>query len=123
MALAACLSLEMPPVAWVAEHRRHHQFSDEENDPHSPWRFGHTKRALTNGFVYSHMGWLFNKERTNPERVAADLLKDPAMVWLDKRYGYIVASSFLLPPLIGGVWSWRRQSGGAACFSGGLARR
>ena len=93
MAVAACLSLEMPPIGWVAEHRRHHQFSDEENDPHSPWRFGTTKRALTKGFVYSHMGWLFNKERTNPERFAPDLLKDPAMVWLDKHYGYIVASA------------------------------
>jgi stearoyl-CoA desaturase (delta-9 desaturase) len=79
MAVAACLSLEMAPIGWVAEHRRHHQFSDEENDPHSPWRFGTTKRALTKGFVYSHMGWLFNKERTNPERFAPDLLKDPAM--------------------------------------------
>ena len=88
MAVAACLSLEMSPIGWVAEHRRHHQFSDEENDPHSPWRFGTTKLALTKSFVYSHMGWLFNKERTNPERFAPDLLKDPAMVWLDKHYGY-----------------------------------
>ena len=45
--------LEMPPIGWAAEHRRHHQFSDEENDPHSPWRFGTAKRALTKGFVYS----------------------------------------------------------------------
>ena len=30
MAVAACLSLEMSPTGWVAEHRRHHQFSDEE---------------------------------------------------------------------------------------------
>jgi stearoyl-CoA desaturase (delta-9 desaturase) len=43
MAVAACLSLEMSPIGWVAEHRRHHQFSDEENDPYSPWRFGTTK--------------------------------------------------------------------------------
>ena len=122
MAVAACLSLEMPPTGWVAEHRRHHQFSDEENDPHSPWRFGTTKRALTKGFVYSHMGWLFNKERTNPERFAPDLLKDPAMVWLDKHYGYIVASSFLLPTLIGGLWSWSWQGAVTAFFWAGLVR-
>ena len=122
MAVAACLSLEMPPIGWVAEHRRHHQFSDEENDPHSPWRFGTTKRALTKGFVYSHMGWLFNKERTNPERFAPDLLKDPAMVWLDKHYGYIAALSFLLPTLIGGLWSWSWQGAVTAFFWAGLVR-
>ena len=122
MAVAACLSLEMAPIGWVAEHRRHHQFSDEENDPHSPWRFGTTKRALTKGFVYSHMGWLFNKERTNPERFAPDLLKDPAMLWLDKHYGYIVASSFLLPTLIGGLWSWSWQGAVTAFFWAGLVR-
>ena len=35
---------------WAAKHRHHHQFSDTENDVHSP---RHT------GFLYSHVGWIF----------------------------------------------------------------
>ena len=114
--------LEMPPIGWVAEHRRHHQFSDEENDPHSPWRFGTTKRALTKGFVYPAWAGFSTKSGTNPERFAPDLLKDPAMVWLDKHYGYIAASSFLLPTLIGGLWSWSWQGAVTAFFWAGLVR-
>ena len=30
------------PTQWVADHRRHHAFSDLEGDPHSPWRYGAT---------------------------------------------------------------------------------
>jgi len=57
-----------------------------------------------------------------PERFAPDLLKDPAMVWLDKHYGYIVASSFLLPTLIGGLWSRSWQGAVTAFFWAGLVR-
>jgi hypothetical protein len=32
----ATLALEGGPIFWVATHRIHHQFSDEEGDPHSP---------------------------------------------------------------------------------------
>jgi stearoyl-CoA desaturase (delta-9 desaturase) len=42
------------------------------------------------------------------------------MVWLDKHYGYIAASSFLLPTLIGGLWSW--QGAVTAFFWAGLVR-
>ena len=28
------------PKAWACMHRMHHQFSDTEKDPHSPWTFG-----------------------------------------------------------------------------------
>src|SRR5436309_15066186 len=30
------MALEGPVIEWVAYHRRHHQCSDEEGDPHSP---------------------------------------------------------------------------------------
>lgn len=44
------------------------------------------------------------------------------MVWLDKHYGYIVASTFLLPTLIGGLWSWSWQGAVTAFFWAGLVR-
>ncbi|MFM8893588.1 MAG: fatty acid desaturase [Planctomycetia bacterium] len=42
--IALC-SLEDTPSRWVANHRLHHQHSDEEQDPHSP----------RDGVVWSHM--------------------------------------------------------------------
>ena len=36
LALAGCVAIEGAPTQWVADHRRHHQFSDMEGDPHSP---------------------------------------------------------------------------------------
>ena len=29
-------AIEGPVIAWVADHRKHHAFSDQEGDPHSP---------------------------------------------------------------------------------------
>ncbi|MFD0855464.1 fatty acid desaturase, partial [Actinomadura adrarensis] len=58
LAIAGSLSLEMSVIDWVATHRRHHKYSDQEGDPHSPWRFGGDWRALTKGFFWAHTGWL-----------------------------------------------------------------
>ena len=44
-------SLQDSPPHWVAVHRRHHQFADEDQDPHSPLA----------GFFWAHMGWLLVK--------------------------------------------------------------
>ena len=36
LAVGGLLAVEGSPVQWVANHRRHHAFSDREGDPHSP---------------------------------------------------------------------------------------
>ena len=36
MAIAGSMAIEGPIVSWVADHRKHHAFSDREGDPHSP---------------------------------------------------------------------------------------
>ena len=40
LAIAGSLAIEGPVITWVADHRRHHKYSDKEGDPHSPWRYG-----------------------------------------------------------------------------------
>ncbi len=40
LAVAGSMAIEGPVIRWVADHRRHHAFSDREGDPHSPWRYG-----------------------------------------------------------------------------------
>ena len=46
LAIAGSLAMEGPVVTWVADHRRHHKYSDKEGDPHSPWRYGDDAKAL-----------------------------------------------------------------------------
>ena len=49
-------------------------------DPHSPWLFGTSPGAVAKGFWHAHMGWLFDREMTNPRRYIPDLLADRTLV-------------------------------------------
>ena len=40
LAIVGSMALQGPITHWVADHRRHHAFSDRDGDPHSPWAFG-----------------------------------------------------------------------------------
>ncbi len=44
LAVAGSLAMEGPVLTWVANHRRHHKYSDREGDPHSPWGSAPTGR-------------------------------------------------------------------------------
>src|SRR5437588_11873635 len=51
---------EGPVIDWVATHRKHHQFSDEHGDPHSPHvDREHGWRGALRGLAYAHLGWVF----------------------------------------------------------------
>jgi len=106
----------------VADHRRHHAFSDREGDPHSPWRYGESIGALAKGFWFAHMGWLFDVERTNQERFTPDLLADKDMVRLERQFPLWVAVTLLGPALLGGLWSMSLAGALSAFFWAGLVR-
>ena len=82
---------------WAANHRNHHQYSDQPQDLHSP---------IQQGFWWAHTGWILSPdhERTDYQRIA-DMAKYPELRWLNEH--------FLVPPvalaaglfLAGGV-SW-----------------
>jgi stearoyl-CoA desaturase (Delta-9 desaturase) len=106
----------------LADHRRHHAFSDKLGDPHSPWRFGSSPAALAKGFWYAHMGWLFTREHTNAERFAPDLLTDPDMRKVDRLFPLCTALTLLLPALLGGVITWSFAGALTAFIWAGLVR-
>ncbi len=79
LVFVALCCLEDAPGSWVATHRRHHNDSDDEHDPHSP---------LVN-FFWSHMGWLLVENRdvrsyAGYERYARDVLCDPFYMRLQR---------------------------------------
>jgi len=65
------LALEGGPIFWVATHRIHHQYSDQDGDPHSP----------IDGKWWAHMGWILmgksmHHDTTTLARYVPDLAKD-----------------------------------------------
>jgi stearoyl-CoA desaturase (delta-9 desaturase) len=123
LAVAGSLAIEGPVIRWVADHRRHHAFSDKAGDPHSPWRYGDDVKALTKGLWHAHVGWLFDVEQTNQDRFAPDLLADPDIVRVNDAFMRLTAVTLLLPPLVGFVWggfAW--QAAATAFFWGSLVR-
>lgn len=79
----ATLSLEGGPIFWVATHRIHHQFSDQQGDPHSP----------RDGKWWAHAGWILvgksmHHDTSTLAHYVPDLAKDRFHVWITK-YHYV----------------------------------
>jgi stearoyl-CoA desaturase (Delta-9 desaturase) len=122
LAVAGSLAIEGSVIQWVADHRRHHAFSDVEGDPHSPWRFGASVWGLTKGLLYAHVGWLFHRDMSNQERFTPDLLADKDLRRLDRLFPVLVLTTMLAPALIGGLVTWSWQGALTAFFWAGLVR-
>jgi len=86
LAILGTAAIEGPITAWVADHRKHHAFSDQEGDPHSPHvGHGHGLRGALRGLAHAHLGWLFlHTQRGNKARYAPDLIDDPLIRFIDR---------------------------------------
>jgi stearoyl-CoA desaturase (delta-9 desaturase) len=122
LAIAGSLAIEGPVTRWVADHRKHHAFSDAEGDPHSPWRYGESTWGLTKGFLYSHTGWLFDVEQSPISKYAPDLAKDRDLRWVSRLFPLWVAVSLLLPAVLGGLLTWSWAGALTAFFWASLVR-
>ena len=69
LAIAGSLALQGDVLTWVADHRRHHAFTDKEGDPHSPWLFGTTPAAV--GAVSGTRTWVGPSTGTGPTSPAS----------------------------------------------------
>ncbi|CCH78070.1 Fatty acid desaturase [Nostocoides japonicum T1-X7] len=122
LAIAGSLAIEGPVIRWVADHRRHHAFSDREGDPHSPWRYGETVPALMKGLWWAHVGWLFDIEQTPRTKYAPDLIADPDITTVDKAFPALVLTSLLGPAVLGGLLTWSLWGAVTAFFWASLVR-
>jgi stearoyl-CoA desaturase (delta-9 desaturase) len=101
-------AIEGPVISWVADHRKHHAFSDQPGDPHSPHvDHGAGLRGVFNGLVHAHLGWLFiHTERGSHERYAPDLIADPVISFVNRTFiAWAIAglgAAFALGYAIGG---------------------
>ena len=103
LAALGSTAVEGPVTAWVADHRKHHAFSDEEGDPHSP-HVGHGGgvKGTLKGLFHAHLGWTFvHTQRGKKERYARDLLDDPVIRFIDRTFLLWVAAGQVVPFLLG----------------------
>ena len=100
LVILGCVSLEGAPITWVANHRKHHAFSDREGDLHSP----HLSRNIVLGFMHAHVGWMIEGRAADIQEWAPDLLKDSDIKFINKTTALWVILGLIVPFLIGG-WS------------------
>ncbi len=98
LAILGSAAIEGPVISWVADHRKHHAFSDREGDPHSPHGHGSGLRGALAGLFHAHLGWLFiHTERANRLRYAPDLERDPIVRFVDRTFLLWVLAGLALP--------------------------
>jgi stearoyl-CoA desaturase (Delta-9 desaturase) len=101
------IAMQGPPIRWAATHRRHHQTSDHDGDPHSPHLHGDGVAGILRGLWHAHTGWLLAKDAPDVDRSVKDLLRDPVVTFVDRFYWLWLALSVAIPFALG----WWIQGG------------
>jgi stearoyl-CoA desaturase (Delta-9 desaturase) len=75
MALGGTLAVQKGVLWWAAHHRKHHKFSDQPGDVHSP----------KDGLAWAHMTWIMSTAHDETEWAwIRDFAKYPELVWLNR---------------------------------------
>jgi stearoyl-CoA desaturase (Delta-9 desaturase) len=123
-AICGSMAAQGPVIAWVAEHRKHHAFADEEGDPHSPHltKLGGLPGAIA-GLWHAHAGWFFcGFGRAPAQRYAPDLLADPTVRFIDRTFALWVTAGLALPFAAGYALSGTASGALTALLWGGFVR-
>jgi stearoyl-CoA desaturase (Delta-9 desaturase) len=124
LAILGSAAIEGPVVSWVADHRKHHAFSDRAGDPHSPHvDHGGGWRGALRGLLHAHVGWLFiHTDRARRARYAPDLLADPVVSWVDRTFVVWAFGGLLTAFGLGWLFGGRLRDGLTGLLWGGAVR-
>ncbi|MGH2864877.1 MAG: acyl-CoA desaturase [Solirubrobacteraceae bacterium] len=117
-------AVEGPVIEWVANHRKHHRFSDEPGDPHSP-HVGHASgwRGAVGGLFHAHLGWILSGDAlADEQRYAKDLLADPVVRFVDRTFVLWVILGLAFPFSLGVALTGTVIGGLTAMLWGGAVR-
>jgi stearoyl-CoA desaturase (delta-9 desaturase) len=122
-AIMGSMAVQGSVIAWVADHRKHHAFSDEEGDPHSPHGHGGGASGVLKGLWHAHVGWLIDGHgRADWYRYAPELMEDPGMRRINRAFPTLVGLGLLLPFAAGLLITGTLAGGLTALLWGGLVR-
>lgn len=122
LAIVGSMAIEGSATAWVANHRRHHMFSDQRLDPHSPHRFDGRPLGVVRGFLWAHFAWLFLSDATSTDRFAPDLVEDADLRRISKLFPVFAGLSLVLPLALGWTLTGTLSGAIAAFVWAGLVR-
>ena len=105
LGILGSMAAEGSILRWCAAHRRHHQFSDHDGDPHSPHLHGHDHgiRGIISGFWHAHMGWIFDPPGEALDRYVPDLIRDRKVRAISTFFPLWVGLGFVIPAVLGGL--------------------
>ena len=119
LAIIGVCCLQEAPGRWVAIHRKHHQHSDEEPDPHSP--------LVT--FLWGHIGWLVIENRDSDtfhilQKYSRDLVSQPFYLWLERNLNwlwvYLAHAAVFAAAGLGAGWLIEGNWAGAMRFAASI---
>ncbi len=121
-AVFGAMAIEGPVLKWAAVHRRHHQHSDSEEDPHSPHHHGPGLLGLLGGLWHAHVGWVFDRDPADLKRYVGDLVRDR---WVRRASNTWLLWAFIglvVPAILGGIISLSWSGVLLGFIWGGLVR-
>ncbi|MBE9128726.1 acyl-CoA desaturase [Coleofasciculus sp. LEGE 07092] len=122
LAILGSMAAQGSLLYWVSNHRRHHQYSDQPLDPHSPNLQGESLLGQLRGLFHAHMGWMFHHEFANPIIFAKDLIKDPIICAVNRLYFWWIVLGLVIPAIVGGLLTWTWMGVFQGFLWGGLVR-
>jgi stearoyl-CoA desaturase (delta-9 desaturase) len=124
LAALGSAAIEGPVISWVADHRKHHAFSDKPGDPHSPHvDHGRGLKGALRGLFHAHVGWLFiHTGRGLKSRYAPDLIADPIVNFINRTFVLWVAAGLAVPFLLGWLIGGTVAEGLTGLLWGGAVR-
>lgn len=119
LAAAGAMAAQGSVLVWAAAHRKHHQHSDQEGDPHSPHA---APGGALSRFWHAHTGWILNYYPAGLERYIPDLMADPIAMEVHRRAGAWILIGLAAPALVGGLVTMSWQGALTGMLWGGWVR-
>lgn len=123
LGIAGCMAAQGPILFWTACHRRHHQFSDDHGDPHSPHHgFGSGFISTLRGWWHAHTAWMLTHEPEDYRRLTGDLIRDRLVMTINRYYLVWVALGLIIPGVLGWLLTQTVTGFFTGMLWGGLVR-
>ena len=122
LAVFGSMAVEGPLLKWTAIHRRHHQHSDAEEDPHSPHKQGDGLLGVLRGLWHAHIGWFFEPDPPNLPHYVKDLHQSGTLRIASALFPLWVLLGLVIPAILGGLLTRTWLGVVTGLLWGGLAR-
>jgi stearoyl-CoA desaturase (delta-9 desaturase) len=99
LALLSAGALQGPAIAWASDHNKHHTYTDQELDPHTPKKYSNKIK----GFLWSHIGWMLFSKFSYKAIDTVTLKKlggNKILIWQMRNYWKLVFFMHIVPPFL-----------------------